>query len=376
LKNLGMSMILAGDMPKKVLSHRAWRERVLKRDSYVCQWADCKSKIALHAHHIKYKSTHPELALDIDNGITLCRKHHAEIHKSDEIFSASNGLIASGYRAKSYKIPENIRFDSIGFLEFKNSIGILGLSQKKFCESIGFGPCGLVTWRVNGETPVWAGGLLCLVESQGLYSLDISDMSYAEMQTIISDMGMTQNDFSSLVGYANVGHISQWKTKSLNGIPEHMRGIIRMLAKSVTKVSIDPETNDEKFIEKLYSLNVWNISDFSVQLGIADNTLWYWRNKRSKGFPVWVSSYIEMAKRRIEMNLSVAPILMTLEAFDEALRSAGMSQKSLETGMGLTIGGIAGIKKSRKRGCLRGDKMPVWLGTWLLWKVEESACKV
>lgn len=34
----------------------------------------------LHAHHIVYKSVDPTKALDLSNGITLCAKHHYELH--------------------------------------------------------------------------------------------------------------------------------------------------------------------------------------------------------------------------------------------------------------------------------------------------------
>ena len=32
--------------------------------------------INLHVHHIKPRSKYPELALELDNGITLCGNHH------------------------------------------------------------------------------------------------------------------------------------------------------------------------------------------------------------------------------------------------------------------------------------------------------------
>lgn len=57
---------------------RVWRLAVYKRDGYRCQ--DCGSKGHLHAHHIKFWSTHPELRFDVDNGRTLCIECHGRVH--------------------------------------------------------------------------------------------------------------------------------------------------------------------------------------------------------------------------------------------------------------------------------------------------------
>ena len=39
-----------------------------------------KCKGHLHAHHIVYKSVDPSKAFDLNNGMTLCAKHHYELH--------------------------------------------------------------------------------------------------------------------------------------------------------------------------------------------------------------------------------------------------------------------------------------------------------
>lgn len=55
-----------------------WKKKVYKRDSYTCQICG-KTKIEVHANHIKKFSEHPELRTNMGNGITLCKDCH--IHK-------------------------------------------------------------------------------------------------------------------------------------------------------------------------------------------------------------------------------------------------------------------------------------------------------
>lgn len=56
-----------------------WRTKVFGRDNYVCQV--CKQNGYLEAHHIKSWLKYPELRYVVENGITLCKKHHKLIHK-------------------------------------------------------------------------------------------------------------------------------------------------------------------------------------------------------------------------------------------------------------------------------------------------------
>ena len=53
---------------------KAWRADVLQRDNYVCQC--CGGRLNLNAHHIKNYAQNKDLALDVDNGITLCEPCH------------------------------------------------------------------------------------------------------------------------------------------------------------------------------------------------------------------------------------------------------------------------------------------------------------
>ena len=55
--------------------YRAWRTAVFERDSYTCR--DCGARgVRLEVHHIRSFIDFPEARLDIDNGLTLCKKCH------------------------------------------------------------------------------------------------------------------------------------------------------------------------------------------------------------------------------------------------------------------------------------------------------------
>lgn len=64
-----------------------WRNAVYERDGYTCKRCGRSRKpgdrVLLNAHHIKPFSTHPELRLDLANGITLCVQCHKNIAKND-----------------------------------------------------------------------------------------------------------------------------------------------------------------------------------------------------------------------------------------------------------------------------------------------------
>lgn len=62
--------------------HKEWREKVLRRNKYLCQ--EClrygKKTPATIAHHIKPIDEYPELKYDINNGKALCLACHNKLH--------------------------------------------------------------------------------------------------------------------------------------------------------------------------------------------------------------------------------------------------------------------------------------------------------
>ena len=55
-----------------------WSKAVKERDGKCVECGKCED---LHAHHVKPKSTHPELKLDVSNGKTLCYRCHKAEHE-------------------------------------------------------------------------------------------------------------------------------------------------------------------------------------------------------------------------------------------------------------------------------------------------------
>jgi len=55
-----------------------WAASVKLRDG---KCVKCGRSEDLHAHHIKPKATHPELKLEVSNGMTLCYKCHKLEHE-------------------------------------------------------------------------------------------------------------------------------------------------------------------------------------------------------------------------------------------------------------------------------------------------------
>lgn len=70
---------------KNFYNNRPWRrvrKEVLLRDNKECQWCKQRGKFsrATTVHHIKHYERYPELGLNHDNLISLCRECHEGIH--------------------------------------------------------------------------------------------------------------------------------------------------------------------------------------------------------------------------------------------------------------------------------------------------------
>lgn len=56
----------------------SWTKTVRKTNGNYC--AVCGSAHKLNSHHILHKAKYPELSLNLNNGIPLCKIHHREVH--------------------------------------------------------------------------------------------------------------------------------------------------------------------------------------------------------------------------------------------------------------------------------------------------------
>lgn len=65
---------------RKSNEYRLWRNEVLKRDKRLCQYQNCRIETNI-VHHIKPAKDYPELRIVLSNGMTICDKHHKQIHK-------------------------------------------------------------------------------------------------------------------------------------------------------------------------------------------------------------------------------------------------------------------------------------------------------
>jgi len=64
-------------------AYKRWRYDVMLRDTFTCQHCGDARGGNLHAHHIQPFATHPELRLELSNGVTLCETCHKAVHAAD-----------------------------------------------------------------------------------------------------------------------------------------------------------------------------------------------------------------------------------------------------------------------------------------------------
>ncbi|MCK5614858.1 HNH endonuclease [Candidatus Pacearchaeota archaeon] len=69
--------------------YQLWRKVVLERDEYKCQYCEKEAK---HVHHIEPQKLQPQLSLDPDNGLSVCKECHYKYgHKGE----CSTGALAN-----------------------------------------------------------------------------------------------------------------------------------------------------------------------------------------------------------------------------------------------------------------------------------------
>lgn len=59
--------------------YKKWRLDVYRRDKFRCRWPNCSCKKHINAHHILNWAEYPLLRFEVDNGITLCKRHHTVV---------------------------------------------------------------------------------------------------------------------------------------------------------------------------------------------------------------------------------------------------------------------------------------------------------
>lgn len=65
-----------------------WRNEVLKRDKYKCQFPGCRcrGRRKVQTHHIRRWAEFPALRFTSQNGITLCYDHHKMIQGKEDYY--------------------------------------------------------------------------------------------------------------------------------------------------------------------------------------------------------------------------------------------------------------------------------------------------
>lgn len=68
-------------LARLTFDYQEWRNNVFERDNYICQHCGYDKGNIIEAHHIKLFKKYKELRFVVDNGITLCKYCHREMHR-------------------------------------------------------------------------------------------------------------------------------------------------------------------------------------------------------------------------------------------------------------------------------------------------------
>lgn len=66
--------------------YREWKETVLSRDEYKCQYPGCDKTNKLQVHHIRRFAVARHLRTEPFNGITLCKDHHDKVTGYETVY--------------------------------------------------------------------------------------------------------------------------------------------------------------------------------------------------------------------------------------------------------------------------------------------------
>jgi 5-methylcytosine-specific restriction endonuclease McrA len=107
--------------PRQTEEYLLWQKEVFRRDNYKCRL--CGSNKNLNAHHLNGFARYPDLRYDINNGITLCEKHHniKFVDSFHNIYGTKNFTKEDFYEYETYLIQKRN-----GIWTIKNSIDNIG----------------------------------------------------------------------------------------------------------------------------------------------------------------------------------------------------------------------------------------------------------
>ena len=117
----------------EITNHPKWARAVKSRDGFKCQ--KCDSTNHLHAHHIEHRRNRPDLALVVDNGVTLCDECHADAHENNPTVARAIRLLksrkrASGPRGPVRKAEEIVEYPSMQASDLEDWITSRGLGYR------------------------------------------------------------------------------------------------------------------------------------------------------------------------------------------------------------------------------------------------------